>query len=61
MPLYLVLLQSGASWLTAHSLAVELRTAVTPAKAQGFYKLSFFQAKLDIDCKATSAWHRTKA
>lgn len=38
-----------------------ITVAVTPAKAQGFYQLSFFQAKLDIDGKATAAWHRTKA
>lgn len=38
-----------------------ITVAVTPAKAQGFYQLSFFQAKLAIDGKATAAWHRTKA
>ena len=35
--------------------------AVTPAKAQGFYQLSFTQEKLDTGSKATTAWHRTKA
>lgn len=38
-----------------------ITVAVTPAKAQGFYQLSFFQAKLEIDGKATAARHRTKA
>lgn len=38
-----------------------ITVAVTPAKAQGFYQLSFFQAKLDKVGKATAAWHRTKA
>lgn len=32
-----------------------------PAKALGFYLLSFTQEKLDTGIKATVAWHRTKA